>query len=55
MEPDLALAILDNYIVKSDMILFTQQLNAGMKNSKMVYRHCKVLINSLSLKACQLF
>ena len=33
------------------IVCFIQQLNAGLKNCKIIYRYCDVLINNLSLKA----
>ena len=54
-EPHLVLVILNRYILKFDMIFFIQKFNNGLKNCKMIYRYCKVLITNVSLKASQLF
>ena len=34
-------------------IFVIQHLNTGLKNYKMIYRYCNVLINDLCLKACR--
>ena len=36
-------------------MFFIQQLNAGLKNQKMIYHYCDVSINNLPLKASPLF
>ena len=48
----LVLVILNHYILRFGMIFFIQQLNTGLKNYKIIYRYCDVLINDLYLKAC---
>ena len=37
------------------IVCFIQQLNTGLKNCKIIYRYCDVLINNLSLRASWLF
>ena len=41
MEPHLKLVILNHYVLTINMILFTQQLNTGLKNCKTIYCYCK--------------